>query len=71
MASRLLTHSGRVESTEHSLPPILLEEGNGNPHSSTLAWRIPWTEESGELHTVQGVTKSRTRLSTLQKPNLL
>ena len=19
------------------------------PHSSTLAWRIPWTEEAGEL----------------------
>ena len=26
-------------------------------HSSILAWRIPWTEELGELH---GVTKSRT-----------
>ena len=23
-------------------------EGNGN-HSSILAWRIPWTEESGGL----------------------
>ena len=28
-------------------------EGNGN-HSSTLAWKIPWTEEPG------GVTKSQT-----------
>ena len=27
-------------------------------HSSTLAWKIPWTEA-----TVHGVTKSRTRLS--------
>ena len=26
------------------------------PHSSTLAWKIPWTEEPG-------VAKSRTRLS--------
>ena len=26
-------------------------------HSSTLAWKIPWTEE------VHGVTKSQTRLS--------
>ena len=25
---------------------------------STLAWRIPWTEEPGRLHTVHGVTKS-------------
>ena len=29
-------------------------------HSSTLAWRIPQTEEPGRLH---GVTKSQTRLS--------
>ena len=28
-------------------------------HSSTLAWKIPWTEEAA----VHGVTKSRTRLS--------
>ena len=32
-------------------------------HSSILAWRIPWTDEPGGLHTVHGVTKSRTRLS--------
>ena len=30
------------------------------PHSSTLAWKIPWMEEPGGL---QGVAKSRTRLS--------
>ena len=28
-------------------------------HSSTLAWKITWTEEPGRLHTVHGVTKSR------------
>ena len=32
------------------------------PHSSTLAWKIPWTEEPGRLQSVHGVTKSRTRL---------
>ena len=32
-------------------------------HSSILAWKIPWTEEPGGLHTVHGVTKSQTRLS--------
>ena len=32
------------------------------PHSSTLAWKILWTEEPGRLQ-VHGVTKSRTRLS--------
>ena len=30
------------------------------PHSSTLAWKIPWTEEPGRLH---GVAKSWTRLN--------
>ena len=29
---------------------------------STLAWKIPWTEEPGRLQ-VHGVTKSRARLS--------
>ena len=29
------------------------------PHSSTLAWKIPWMEEPGRL----GIVKSRTRLS--------
>ena len=32
------------------------------PHSSTLAWKIPWTEEPWWA-TVHGVDKSRTRLS--------
>ena len=43
-------------------------------HSSTLGWKIPWTEESGELRelvmdreawraVVHGVGKSRARLS--------
>ena len=29
-------------------------------HSSTLAWKIPWTEKPGRLH---GVAKSQIRLS--------
>ena len=32
-------------------------------HSSTLAWKIPWMEEPGRLHTVHRVTKSQIRLS--------
>ena len=32
------------------------------PHSSTLAWRIPWTEEPGRLQSL-GVAESQTRLS--------
>ena len=31
-------------------------------HSSSLAWKIPWTEESGRLQSM-GVSKSRTQLS--------
>ena len=31
-------------------------------HSSTLAWKIPWTEEPGGLK-LQGVAKSQTGLS--------
>ena len=32
------------------------------PHSSTLAWKIPWTEEPGRLQSM-GVTRSWIRLS--------
>ena len=31
-------------------------------HSSTLAWKIPWTEEPGRLQS-RGVAKNQTRLS--------
>ena len=31
------------------------------PHSSTLAWQIPWTEEPGSA--VHGVARSQTQLS--------
>ena len=34
-------------------------------HSSILAWRILWTEETVGLHTVHGVPKSQTQLSDL------
>ena len=32
------------------------------PHSSTLAWKIPWTKGPGRLQSM-GVAKSQTRLS--------
>ena len=38
-------------------------ENEMTPHSSILAWRIPWTEEPGGLHTFHGVTKSLTVLN--------
>ena len=33
------------------------------PHSSTLAWKIPWIEEPGRLQSIDGVTKSWIQLS--------
>ena len=33
------------------------------PHSSTLAWKIPWMEEPGGLPSVGSLAESRTRLS--------
>ena len=42
-----------------------LEEGMAN-HSSIPAWRIPWTQEPGRLHTVHRVAESRTRLKHLR-----
>ena len=34
-----------------------LQEKAMAPHSSTLAWKIPWMEEPGRLHAVHGVAK--------------
>ena len=34
-------------------------------HSSILAWKIPWMEETDRLHAVREVAKSQTRLSDL------
>ena len=64
--------TGRTYSGKYKLPKLkdisssLLSrwsngEGDGT-HSSTLAWKIPWTEEPGRLQSM-GVAKIRTRLS--------
>ena len=33
------------------------------PHSSTLAWKIPWMEEPRKLQSIGSLAKSQTRLS--------
>ena len=33
------------------------------PHSSTLAWKIPWAEGPGRLQSMRSLSKSQTRLS--------
>ena len=44
-----------------SIPGSGRSPGGGHAtHSSILAWRIPWTEESGGWATVHRVAKSRT-----------
>ena len=35
------------------------------PHSSTLAWKIPWMEEPGRLQSMGSLAKSRIRLSVV------
>ena len=36
-----------------STPGLGISPGEGNaPHSSTLTWKIPWTEEPGRLQSM-------------------
>ena len=35
-------------------------------HSSVFAWRIPWTEEPGRLHTAHGVTRLRQEFKIIE-----
>ena len=71
MVKRLLTmQETRVRSLDWE-DPLKKEMAT---HSSTLAWKIPWTEEPGRLHSMG--LQSRTRLSdftfTFQKhPGLI
>ena len=39
------------------------------PHSSTLAWKIPWMEEPGGLP-FMGVARGRTRLKRLSSSSM-
>ena len=38
--------------------PILLEKAMA-PHSSTLAWKIPWMEEPGRLQSMRSLSQAR------------
>ena len=60
-ASRLTVFCFCFGQGKYSFPNIytFLTEKAMAPHSSTLAWRIPWMEEPA----VHGVTEGRTRLS--------
>ena len=53
-----LTEDSRGKTPEKAMPT----------HSSTLAWKIQWTEEPGRLQSVHGVTESWTQLSDFTFP---
>ena len=40
-------------------------------HSSVLAWRIPWTEEPGRLHTAMGFQRTKLSKSFLKSMQIL
>ena len=41
-----------MEYKKHYLEAEFITEKAMAPHSSTLAWKIPWTEEPGRLQSV-------------------
>ena len=60
MAQTIKNLPAMQETWAHSLgEEDNLEKGMAT-HSSILAWRIPWIEEPGGLHTVHGVAESWT-----------
>ena len=61
-------NAGDVTDVDRSLhPEDLLEDGLA-AHSSILAWRIPWTEESGRLQSMASLSQTRLKqLSTHQR----
>ena len=42
----------KADSFEKTLMLGKIEEKAMAPHSSTLAWKIPWTEEAGRLQSM-------------------
>ena len=63
MAQRLKRLPGMRETQVQSLGQEDPLEEEMAPHSSTLAWRIPWREEPGRLQSMG--SHSRTRLKRL------
>ena len=64
MAQRLKRLPAMWETWVRSLGQADSLEKEMATHSSTLAWRIPWTEEPGGLQPRDGVTSLSPSLST-------
>ena len=45
----------KTQLREHILGIYLVEEKAMAPHSSILAWKIPWMEEPGRLHSMESL----------------
>ena len=52
MVKNLPANTGNVRGMVHSLGWEDPLEDYTETHSSTLAWRIPWTEEPGRLRSI-------------------
>ena len=52
MTSLKMTIKGEYAVSVFSLPPRPFLEKAMGPHSSTLAWKIPWMEEPGKLQSI-------------------
>ena len=46
------TRTANLGTPQFSKPLFILTEKAMAPHSSTLAWKIPWTEEPGRLQSM-------------------
>ena len=42
----------KLWNVQYSLSYVKIQEKAMAPHSSTLAWKIPWTEEPGRLQSM-------------------
>ena len=63
LVAQTVEESARNVGYSGSIPGLGRSPGKGiHPHSSILAWKIPWTEEAGRA-TVHGVAKSQTQRS--------
>ena len=63
LVAQMVKNLPAMQETPGPIPwsPSLTQKGMAT-HYSILAWRIPWTEEPGELQSM-GSQKSQTRLS--------
>ena len=55
IALTILTFVGKVMSLLFNTLSRFIMEKAMAPHSSTLAWRIPWTEEPGRLQSMESL----------------